>query len=77
LWIIETKGSFSRYGESNDIDNFTPKKFNELKRYLKDNNLKGGVVRFDEDSNELCICLDNYNEDIHSDSWLILSDIIK
>jgi len=77
IWIIETKGSFSRTGDSNDIDKFTPKKFKALQRYLKEQNLKGGVVRFDEDSNVLCICLDNYNEDIHSDSWQVLSDIIK
>jgi len=77
IWIVETKGDFDRTGGSSDIDSFTPKKFEQLKRYLREHNLKGGVVRFDEDSNVLCICLDNYNEDIHSDSWLILSDIFK
>ena len=31
----------------------------------------------DEKSEELCICMDNYSEDINSDSWVVLSDILK
>ena len=63
--------------EHEDIDIFSPKKFEELKRYLNKYNLKGGFVRFDKQSEELCICIDNYNEDIHSNDWKILSEVFK
>lgn len=77
IWIVETKGGFDKTGASEDIDIFSPKKFEELKRYLKDYNLKGGFVRFDKQSEELCICTDNYNDDIHSSDWKLLSDVIR
>ena len=50
LWIIETKGGFDRSGNSQDIDMFTPKKFEVLKKYLDKYGLKGGIVRNDERS---------------------------
>lgn len=76
-WIIETKGGFDKAGESEDIDIFSPKKFDVLKAYLSKHNLKGGFVRYDKQSEELCICTDNYNDDIHSDDWKILRDAFK
>lgn len=76
-WIIETKGGFDRTGKSEDVDIFSPKKFDVLKTYLTKHNLKGGFVRYDKQSEELCICLENYSDDIHSNEWKILSDIIK
>ena len=77
VWIVETKGGFDRSGNSQDIDIFTPKKFAVLKDYLDRYRLKGGIVRYDEKSEELCICMDNYSENINSDSWVVLSDILK
>lgn len=77
IWIIETKGGFDKTGNSEDIDIFSPKKFIELKRYISQYNLKGGFVRFDKQSEELCICRENYNDDIHSKDWEILSEVIK
>ena len=77
VWIVETKGGFDRSGNSQDIDIFTPKKFTVLKDYLERYSLKGGIVRYDEKSEELCICMDSYSEDINSDSWVVLSDILK
>ncbi len=77
IWIIETKGGFDRTGTSEDIDIFSPKKFDELKRYLTKYNLKGGFVRFDKKSEELCICMNNYSDDIHSSDWKLLSEIFK
>lgn len=77
IWIVETKGGFDRSGNSQDIDIFTPKKFSVLKDYLKRYGLKGGIVRYDEKCEELCICIDNYSEDINSDSWVVLGDILK
>ena len=76
-WILETKGGFTRTGESEDIDKFSPKKFEVLQAYLKNHNLQGGFVRYDKRSEELCICMDNYSDDIHSEHWKILSDVIK
>lgn len=59
VWIIETKGGFSKAGESEDIDRYTSKKFDVLMAYVKKyavKNLKGGIVRQDKQSLELCIC---------------------
>lgn len=77
IWIIETKGGFDRSGNSQDIDLYTPKKFGVLKDYLERHELKGGIVRYDEKSEELCICTDYYVDDIQDDNWKVLSDVIK
>lgn len=76
-WIIETKGGFDRTGKSEDIDIFSPKKFEVLKAYLQKYNLQGGFVRKDKQSQELCICTNNYSDDIYSDDWNLLSDVLK
>ena len=76
LWIIETKGGFDRSGNSQDIDMFTPKKFEVLKKYLDKYGLKGGIVRNDERSDELCICTEHYSDDIQSDDWAIFDNMI-
>ncbi|MBQ7489473.1 MAG: DEAD/DEAH box helicase family protein [Bacteroidales bacterium] len=75
-WIIETKGGFDRTGHSEDIDIFSPKKFDVLKEYLKKHNLKGGFVRKDKQSQELCICYENYSDDINSDDWKLLEEVL-
>lgn len=76
VWIVETKGGFDHSGNSQDIDMYTPKKFAVLKAYLEKYGLKGGIVRNDDKSDELCICMDNYSNDIQSDDWAVLSEII-
>ncbi len=76
MWIIETKGGFDRTGKSEDIDLFSPRKFDVLKEYLSSQKLKGGFVREDKLSQELCICMNNYNDDITSDSWVLLSEVL-
>lgn len=75
-WIIETKGGFDRSGNSQDIDIFTPKKFEVLKSYLERYGLQGGIVRYDDKSQELCICMDEYSDDITSEHWKLLADVI-
>lgn len=70
-------GGFDKTGASEDIDIFSPKKFEVLKTYLHKYGLKGGFVRYDKQSEELCICTESYNDDIHSDDWKILRDIFK
>jgi len=77
IWIVETKGGFDRSGNSQDIDLYTPKKFAVLKDYLDRYGLKGGIVRYDEKSEELCICMDSYSDDVRDDCWKVLSDIFK
>jgi type III restriction enzyme len=77
IWIIETKGGFDRYGNSEDIDKFSPKKYAVLKKYLQKNGLNGGFVREDKRSTELCICTGEYSEDINSAEWKLLGDVIK
>lgn len=74
LWIIETKGGFDRTGKSEDIDIFSPKKFEVLKAYLEKHQLHGGFVREDKQSQELCICMEQYSDDIKSKDWKLLSD---
>ena len=77
VWIVETKGGFDKSGASEDIDIFSPKKFDVLKEYLNKYGLKGGFVRYDKQSEELCICTDNYNDDVHSSEWRILVDVFR
>lgn len=74
IWIIETKGGFGNSGTSEDIDIFSPKKFEVLKTYLAKHNLKGGFVRYDKHSEELCICVENYSDDITSNNWIVLDE---
>ncbi len=76
IWIIETKGGFDRSGNSQDIDIYTPKKFAVLKSYLDEHGMKGGIVRNDDLTDELCICMDHYSEDIGSDDWAVLKSIL-
>lgn len=75
-WIIETKGGFDRTGKSEDIDPFSPKKFEVLKSYLEKHNIKGGFVRKDKQSQELCICSENYSDDITSNDWSLLRNVL-
>ena len=75
-WIIETKGGFDRTGKSEDIDPFSPKKFEVLKTYLKKHDLKGGFVRKDKQSQALCICDEHYSDDIKSNDWKLLKNVL-
>lgn len=77
IWIIETKGGFDRSGNSQDIDLYTSKKFNVLKEYLDKYGLKGGIVRNDATTDELCICIEQYSDDIGSKDWVVLNSILK
>lgn len=76
IWIIETKGGFDRTGKSEDIDIFSPRKFEVLKNYLKKTGLKGGFVREDKQSSELCICMENYCDDVKSEHWKVLDEVL-
>lgn len=77
VWIIETKGGFTRTGASEDIDIFSGKKFDVLRQYLYKHNLKGGFVRYDKKNEVLCICTENYSDNIQSENWKVLKEVIK
>lgn len=76
VWVIETKGGFTRSGQSEDIDKYTAMKFGVLKRYLEKYGKQGGIVRLNKHDMQLCICTDSYNDDIHSASWRLLEDVL-
>ena len=76
VWIIETKGGFDRTGASEDIDRFSAKKFEVLKAYLSKHGLHGGFVRYDNRSEELCICTERYSDDIAGEEWKPLSEAL-
>ena len=76
-WLIETKGGFTRSGDSEDIDIFSPKKFEVLHAYIDKHGLDGGFVRYDKQSEELCVCTDNYSDDIHASAWKLLREVFK
>ena len=75
-WIIETKGGFTKSGDSEDIDKYTAKKFLVLKNYIDKYRLHGGIVRQDKQSGELCICTETYSDNIRSESWKLLSEVL-
>jgi type III restriction enzyme len=77
LWIIETKGGANMSGGSEDIDVFSPFKFEALKEYGKKYNIETGFVRFDERSDELLINSINYKKDLKEDEWHLLADDVK
>ncbi len=76
IWIIETKGGFDKKGNSEDIDLFSSKKFDVLKKYAEEKGLKSGFVRKDKQSNELLLCYEKYDEDINSEYWTLLEDTL-
>ena len=76
IWILETKGGESKSGNSENIDKYSSKKFAALKAYLQKYNLKGGFVREKKDENELCICTEQYSDDLSDDNWLLLEDVL-
>lgn len=46
------------------------------KKYLDTHGLKGGIVRNDATTDELCICMEHYSDDIGSDDWVLLENIL-
>ena len=76
IWIVETKGGFDKTGASEDIDIFSPKKCAVLQKYLKKHNLHGGFVRQDKASMELLICTGDYSDDVNSDAWQVLGEVM-
>lgn len=40
------------------------------------NGLHGSFVRENKQSQELCICMDEYSDDIKSEHWMMLTDMV-
>lgn len=81
IWVIETKGGEDSSGNSQDIDKFSPKKFEALKNYIsiqqKDGiNIHGGFVRRDSSEN-LCICTETYSDQIIKPNWILLEELFE
>ena len=76
IWIIETKGGFSASGQSQNIDDFAPRKFEVLKNYLLAVGLKGGFVRTNR-KQKLCICTEHFSDDIDGEDWQLLENVMK
>ena len=72
--IIETKGGESK-GQSKNIDKQVENKFNAFKWYAEQNEIKWGFVR-DKDA-ELYINFTEYTEEMSSDNWKPISEVIK
>ena len=76
-WIIEAKGGRSSSGEDENIDKFAAMKFNALKEYLeRHQDLHGGFVRYDEQSDLLLICVDGYTDDLDAESWAPIDQVL-
>ena len=76
IWIIETKGGFSASGQSQNIDDFAPRKFDVLKNYLVQKKMKGGFVRTNR-KGKLCICTEHFSDDMDGDDWRLLEEVMK
>lgn len=75
IWIIETKGGENKSGESKNIDIKSENKFEALKIYSKNYNVKWAFVR-DYDKNErLYYSNTEYTEDMENDNWKPIEDL--
>lgn len=75
-WIIETKGGETAEGISKNIDIKVENKFAILKEYANKHNLKWGFVRDYDKNDSLYICNTEYTEDMSTDNWVKLEDVL-
>lgn len=75
-WIIETKGGETAEGISKNIDIKVENKFAILKEYANNHNLKWGFVRDYDKNDSLYICNTEYTEDMSTDNWVKLEDVL-
>jgi type III restriction enzyme len=73
-WVIEVKGGQSASGQDQNIDEFAPMKFAAMRRYLgKHPELRGGFVRYDQESAQLLIATERYSDELKDDCWAPLN----
>lgn len=75
-WIIETKGGENAEGVSKNIDIKVENKFAVLKEYANKHNLKWGFVRDYDKNDSLYICNTEYTEDMNTNNWVRLEDML-
>jgi len=75
-WIIETKGGETTDGISKNIDIKVENKFAVLKDYANKHNLKWGFVRDYDRNDSLYICNTEYTEDMSTDNWIKINDVL-
>lgn len=77
VWVIEVKGGQSSSGQDQNIDEFAPMKFVAMRRYLgKHPELRGGFVRYDQESAQLLIATEQYSDELKDDSWRPLTCLL-
>jgi len=73
VWVIEVKGGQSASGQDQNIDEFAPMKFEAMRRYLdRHSGLRGGFVRYDQESAQLLIATEMYSDELKDGCWVPL-----
>ena len=74
-WIIETKGGEDSQGNSKNIDIEVENKYEVLKKYARNHNLKWGFVR--DIGQELYISnAENYIDDMKNENWINIKELL-
>lgn len=76
IWIIEAKGGEDESGHDRNIDIYAERKFNALKTYATNHNIKFGFVREKPKEDQLRLYLNNttYSEEMNTDNWHPIED---
>ena len=74
-WIIETKGGEDKEGNSKNIDKQIENKFEALKRYSSEHNIKWAFVRDNEKNKKLYYCNTEYTDDMRTENWIKISKL--
>ena len=74
-WVIETKGGEDSQGNSKNIDIEVENKYEVLKKYARNHNLKWGFVR--DIGQELYISnAENYIDDMKNENWINVKELL-
>lgn len=74
-WVIETKGGEDAQGNSRNIDIEVENKYEVLKKYARNHNLKWGFVR--DIGQELYISnAENYIDDMKNENWINIKEVL-
>lgn len=75
-WIIETKGGETQSGRDCNVDIYAKQKFDALKTYSKNNNVKFGFVREKIFRDQIHLFLNNteYTEEMSSENWRLINE---
>lgn len=77
-WLIEVKGNFNLSGTSENIDIYAAKKAETLGKYCKKHKIRGGIVCYNEQIDELTIASNgNFSEEPSNHCWRSINEAIK